>query len=154
MSKRYHTEEGSGVVDELLSGLLPDAGGRIFISIWGIAETLSVLNRKKNERNIEDNDFKKILLCFLGEASKFSIEPVDDALILSSFRFIMKHNINSADALHMASLLKIKDVAKGFKNDVVLVASDKRLNMAASDEGITVMDPESKSMDDMRRLMH
>ncbi len=33
LSKRYHTEEGSEVVDELLDSLFPDNGKRVFISI-------------------------------------------------------------------------------------------------------------------------
>jgi len=153
LSKRYHTEEGSDVVDELLDIMFPSKGRMIFISIWGIAETLSVLNRKKNEKNIKEEDFRKILSSFLGEASKFSIEPVTDKLVISSLRFILKHNINSADALHMASLIQIRNVAKSFRNDVILVASDKRLIRAARDEGIIVMDPEVESMERMRELI-
>jgi len=153
LAKRYHTEEGSDVVDELLDSLFPDKGKRIFISIWGIAETLSVLNRKKNERNIRDEDFRKILSSFLSEASKFSIESVTDSLIISSFGFILKHDINSADALHIASVTGIKDIAKSFKNDIILVASDKRLIRAAKSEKMGVIDPEVESREKIKELL-
>lgn len=74
-------------------------------------------------------------------------------LIISSFGFILKHDINSADALHIASVTRIKDIAKSFKNDIILVASDKRLIRAAKSEEIGVIDPEVEGREKIRELL-
>ncbi len=152
LSKRYHSEDGSEIVDELFDNLIPNNPKRIFISIWGISETISVLNRKKNEKDIVEGDFRKILSSFLNEVNKFSIESVTDNLVISSFAFILKYNINSADALHMCSLTEIRNIAKNFGNDVILVASDKRLVNACKHEGINVIDPEVFEKDKIKKF--
>jgi len=151
LAKRYHTEEGSAVVDILFERLLSGENKRIVTSLWSLGETISVLNRKKNEKGIKEDDFIKIPATFLNDALSFSIVSVNDNLILSSFSYVLKHNLNSADVLHLKSIVNVREILKDFGGKVDLVASDKRLLRAAKLEGFDVIDPETETEDKVRK---
>ena len=153
LAKRYHTEDGSLIMDVLFEYLLPEKNKRIVTSLWSLGETISVLNRKKNEKGIKEDEFRKILASFLNDTLGFSIVSVNDDLILPSFGYILKHNLNSADALHLKSIIKVREIIKDFGDDVVLVASDKRLVRAAKLEGFEVIDPEIETEDKVRKMI-
>lgn len=153
LAKRYHTEEGSAVMDILFERLLSEKNKRIVTSLWSLGETISVLNRKKNEKGIKDDDFRKITASFLNDTISFSIVSVNDNLILSSLSYVLKHNLNSADALHLKSIVNVREIIKDFGGKVVLVASDKRLVRAAKLEGFEVIDPETETEDKVRDML-
>ena len=92
-------------------------------------------------------------MSFLNDTLGFSIVSVNDDLILPSSRYILKHNLNSADALHLKSIIKIREIIKDFGGDVVLVASDKRLPRAAKFEGFKVIDPEVETEDKVKKMV-
>lgn len=53
---------------------------------------------------------------------------------------VWKHRITGADAVHLAAALKSREKLKGW-SEFHFVSSDRRLNAAASNEGLDVLDP-------------
>ena len=144
--KRYHQESGSNVVNHLLDELLAFSPERVVISPLGLAETVSVLNRRKNEGRIPEQLFQLIVARLLLEARAVAVQSVDDELILESIPFIMKHNINSADALYLHQALSLQHLLGSMEHELVLVASDRRFLRAAEAEELAVINPETAEM--------
>lgn len=65
---------------------------------------------------------------------------------MESIPFIIKHNINSADALYLYQALSLQHLLRPMEHDLVLVASDRRFLRAAKTEGLTVINPETAEM--------
>jgi hypothetical protein len=78
---------------------------------------------------------------------------VDDHLLISSAKYTIKHNINSADAIHLAVILALQETLRQNDGEIVCLAADKRLARAARTEGITVVDPELDSITQARALI-
>lgn len=151
--KRYHQELGSDVVNHLLDELLASSPERVAISPLGLAETVSVLNRRKNEGRIPHQLFQLIVARLLLEARAVAVQSVDDDLILECIPFIMKHNINSADALYLHQALSLQHLLRPVEHDLVLVASDRRFLRAAEAEGLAVINPETAEMAEAATLL-
>ena len=81
-------------------------------SIISIPETIATLNRKKNEGKIETAQFKEILANLFDEVDMLDTITVDDERILGSISLITKHNLNSADALHLSAIKEAGEIAK------------------------------------------
>ncbi len=151
--KRYHQEPGSDVVNRLLDELLASSPARVAISPLGLAETVSVLNRRRNEGRIPHQLFQLIVVRLLLEARAVAVQSVDDDLILESIPFIMKHNINSSDALYLYQALNLQHLLRPVEHDLVLVASDRRFLRAAEAEGLAVINPEAAEVAEAATLL-
>ena len=152
--KRYHQEPGSDVVNRLLDELLASSPARVAISPLGLAETVSVLNRRRNEGRIPHQLFQLIVARLFLEVRGLNVQSVDDDLILGSIPFIMKHNINSADALYLYQALGLQHLLRPIEHDLVLIASDRRFLRAAEAEGLAVINPETAEMADVAALVN
>ena len=75
---------------------------------------------------------------------------IDDHLILASAKYTINHNINSADAIHLAILLSLQGTLRQSDDELICMTADKRLARAARTEGITVVDPELHSITQAR----
>jgi predicted nucleic acid-binding protein len=141
--KRYRREIGSEVVNDTIDRVSADDARRLFVSSLTTIETLSILNRRRNESHMPLADFIVALRGIIGELKRFShYLVIDDQLIISSAQYTIKHNINSADAIHVAILLSLQNVVRQGNDNLLCLAADKRLVRAARAEGITVVDPE------------
>jgi predicted nucleic acid-binding protein len=141
--KRYRQESGSAVVNDTIERVTADNPRRLVVSSLSTVETLSILNRRRNEAGIPVDAFRRALLGVMQEIRTFSYALVmDDQLVLSSIQYAIKHNINSADAIHIAILLALQVALDASGDDLLCLAADKRLVRAARAEGITVVDPE------------
>jgi hypothetical protein len=78
---------------------------------------------------------------------------IDDRRILASAQYALKHNINSADAIHVAVLLSLRDTLQHTAEELVCLAADKRLVRAVRVEGVTVIDPEQDSIAEAQALI-
>ena len=141
--KRYRREIGSEVVNDTIDRVSVDDARRLFVSSLTTIETLSILNRRRNESHMPRADFIVALRGIIGELKRCShYLVIDDQLIISSAQYTIKHNINSADAIHVAILFSLQNVVRQGNDDLLCLAADKRLVRAARAEGITVVDPE------------
>ncbi len=153
LAKRYHTEPGSDVVNHLLDDLLSQAPERISVSPLIVAETVSVLNRVHNSGRISTRVFKQATARILLEAGDMDFQSIGDQAILQSITLITRHNINSADALHLHQALNLNSLLHPLAHAVILVTADQRLLRAAKAEGLLTMDPEATALADAVALM-
>ncbi len=139
--KRYYTEHGSGVVDQLISAVAAGSA-RGIVSLLALPEVISTINRRKNEGSLSKRAFQAVLAKYYEEMALFRILPVDDNGIVSAARFIIKHNLNSADALHLVAALAAGNPPEG---RTVFVSCDGRLLTAARKERLMVLNPETEA---------
>ena len=107
--KRYRQEPGSEVVNDTIERVSSDNPRRLVVSSLSIIEMLSILNRRRNEASIPLEPFRQALRTVIQEVRTFSHALlIDDHLMLSSAQYALKHNINSADAIHLSILLALQ----------------------------------------------
>lgn len=88
----------------------------------------------------EPQHFEAVLAKLYEEASFFRILPVDDSAIVAAITLIIKHSLNSADAIHLASA---HSGTAGPGDKTVLVTCDKRLQAAGRKEKLRTLNPET-----------
>jgi predicted nucleic acid-binding protein len=152
--KRFRQELGSEVVNDTIEHVSAHDPRHLVVSALTTLETLSILNRRRNEAQIPLPVFILSLRGVISEIKKFShYLIIDDHLLISSAKYTIKHNINSADAIHLAILLALQETLRQNDGELVCMAADKRLARAARTEGITVVDPELDSITRARALI-
>lgn len=142
LAKRYAPELGTSLVNHLFANVVPD---RMMCLIVGTGEVISILVRRKNDNRINADDFSQALVDFRAEvidSVAFQLVSVEDVLILASHPLIAQHALNATDALVLRSALDVAPIARPAGNDIVLVASDRRLLRAAQAEGLQTFNPE------------
>jgi len=150
--KRYHDEEGTGLVNKLFENL-EARQERFTTSVWSVAESAAVMNRIKNRLKMEEDDFAEILMSFLSEIKQFHFLAVNDERVLASIPYSLTHNINSSDGLHLKTLKDLEKAVSLLGGKVVLVAADKRFLRAAKDEGVATFDPEEDTEKELNDLL-
>jgi predicted nucleic acid-binding protein len=144
LAKRYVSEIGSALVDVILDTV---AEPRIYLLNIGFAEVVSVLVRKKNAGGTSATVFNQALLNLerevIGSVGKHLLS-FDNSVASDALPFIIKHAINSTDAIVLRVALDIAQLLRTRGDDLVLVASDQRLLRAAQAEGLTIINPESQ----------
>ncbi|MBM2838109.1 MAG: toxin, family [Deltaproteobacteria bacterium] len=96
-------------------------------------EAVSAFNGRFNSGDLSEDDYKLILKRFSQEWKKLVALDFDE---LEAGRLVKKHGLRGFDAVHLsaAKLLKSdKDISLSFSS------FDKKLNDAASAEGLTVL---------------
>lgn len=152
--KRFRQELGSDVVNDTIDRVSADNPRRLFVSALTTLETLSILNRRRNEAHILLPDFIVSLRGVVREIKGFShYLVIDDRFLISSVKYAIKHNINSADAVHLAVALSLRDVLRQSDDDLVCMTADKRLVRAARAEALTIIDPEVADLQQVRALI-
>jgi predicted nucleic acid-binding protein len=145
--KRYRQELGSEIVNATIEQAMSRYPRQLVISSLSIIETISILNRRRNEVGIPTEAFRSALRGVLEELRTFSYALlIDDQLLLSSARYAIEHNINSADAIHLAILLALQATAVASGDELLCLAADQRLIRAARAEGLTVINPEADEL--------
>ena len=140
LGKRYRQEPDSEVVNDTIDRVLSDNPRRLIVSSLSIIETISILNRRRNEAGIPLALFRQALRSVIQEVRAFSHALlIDDGLLLMSAQYSIRRNINSADAIQLAILLALQMIITASDDDLLCLTADKRLVRA---EGITVVDPE------------
>ncbi|MBI4788197.1 MAG: type II toxin-antitoxin system VapC family toxin [Chloroflexi bacterium] len=150
LAKHYTAEKGTAIVDQIIGLVHPK---QIVISIWGVAEVVAVLNRKRNVKSIAADEFALLMVNLLERAEDFWDIKADSEDVRTSFPLIVEHNINATDALHLHLALKVKQLVEQFESMVGLVTSDQRLLKAAKAEGLTTIDPEQISEGELKKML-
>jgi predicted nucleic acid-binding protein len=151
--KRYFPEPGTALVHHLFARASRD---RLMCLMLGAAETAAALVRKKNQGAIDATMF----LSATGRLKAEVLDPPDflklpsgNPLILASMRFLDRHAINATDAVVLEAALQLAVPTRAAGNDLVLVASDRRLLRAAQAEGLLTFDPENQTQSELDALL-
>jgi predicted nucleic acid-binding protein len=151
--KRYVSEAGSPLVTLLFQRVPAD---RMVCLKLGTLEVVSIFVRKKNAQSLPSAAFQQVLADFRAEVLgpvAFTKVTASDALLDAALPFVVKHSINSTDAVVLRSALDLAAVYRANGDDLVLVASDQRLLRAAQVEGLTTFNPETQSQTDLDALI-
>jgi predicted nucleic acid-binding protein len=106
--KRYVRESGSELINEIYEKAL---SGNVLLSfsVWNIGEVLGVLDKYRRRRWLDDENYLKARVQFLGETLRFiklrliKVIPVSTGLLKQSWSLIEKYHIYQADALQLLS---------------------------------------------------
>jgi predicted nucleic acid-binding protein len=106
--KRYVREPGSELMNEIYEKAL---SGDVLLSfsLWNIGEVLGVLDKYRGRQWLDDENYLKARVQFLGETLRFiklrliKVIPVGTGLLKQSWGLIEKYHIYEADALQLLS---------------------------------------------------
>lgn len=101
-------------------------------------EAVSAFNRRFNSGDLSGDDYKLVFKRFSHEWEKFVTLDFDE---IEAGRLVKKHGLRGFDAVHLSAA----KLLKSDNNNISLSFSsfDKRLNEAASAEGLTVLSAEN-----------
>ena|SRR6266849_5702286 len=151
LAKRYAPETGSDTVDALFANA---SAHTMAATVLGYAETFSILLRKRNGGRLDLPAFTSAITALQSETIDnvdFTFLSIDDAAILSGIPLIQRHNLNSADAVILAVILRYVRLTP--TSPILMVSSDHRLLRAAQAEGMRTLDPEGFPAVDVAPLL-
>jgi hypothetical protein len=153
LSKRYSLETGVALVDHLFSRV-PLA--RLSCLMLGGAEVASVLVRRRNGGRLPPAAFAQDMTNLIDEIVNnpgFPALAAPNGLIVAALPLIETHSINSTDAVVLRLCLNLANDLRARGDDLVLVASDRRLLRAAQHERLVTFDPETQTQADLDALI-
>jgi predicted nucleic acid-binding protein len=153
LAKRYAPEVGSELMDHLFDHAGRD---RLMCLLLGASEVVSLLVRKRNRGDLSRPNFIQSFINLHDEvinALDFETLEATNVLILASVPLIVKHSINSNDAVVLQSALDTAAALRSASDDLVFIAADQRLVRAAQAEGLTTFNPETDTQADLDALL-
>lgn len=153
LAKRYTLETGSACVDFLFDNVAHD---RLMCLMLGAAEVASVLVRRRNSGAFPASSLSQSMVNLKAEvvdADEFNTLSMDNDLISAAMPLIDRHAINATDAVLLRLALDLAARLRVDGADLVLVASDKRLQRAAQAEGLLAFDPETQTETELDVLL-
>jgi PIN domain nuclease of toxin-antitoxin system len=152
LAKRYSLEIGSDSVDAVFRSVpLADMAS----TVWGYAETYSVLLRRLHDRRIDRQAFSTSIRALQNETVShpdFGFLRVDEDAVIAGISLMQRHNINATDAAILRVFLDYTNEHEANQRSI-LIASDQRLLRAAQAEGLAILNPESMSADQTRAFL-
>lgn len=140
--KRYVEETGSATVHALFDAT---NGEDTASTVWGYAETYSILLRRRNAGLVRSASFDEAVSALRRETvldPRVTLVSLPDALVFAGIALMQRHNINTADAVILAGFLEVARALMKGGQPCALIAADKRLVRAAQAEGLTAVNPE------------
>jgi hypothetical protein len=128
--RRYVREAGASGLSRLLRADL------LCTSRLSALEITSAVARREREGVLGAADRERILGALSQDLERFLLVEVRDPILSRARRLLLHHALRSADALHLASCLVVRD---HLLVDVTLVAYDRHLREAATAERIPVL---------------
>lgn len=152
--KRYIEEKGSDRVDYLFANVPLK---RLKCLTLGGAEVFWICVRKKNDGRITPQQFTQAVanlqLEVIADESDFQTISIPDSLVWDSLDLVETYSLNSVDGIVLRSALDVAAELRETSNNLVLVASDKRLLRAARAEGLLTFNPESDTAKTLLRWL-
>ncbi|MDO8531040.1 MAG: type II toxin-antitoxin system VapC family toxin [Dehalococcoidia bacterium] len=151
--KRYVEEKGTEVVDELFDARR--ATEFLAISVLTAVELKSALRRLVKGGKIRETQYKDLISAFSKDIPSLSlILPVDNTLLEEAAATLEAHALRAGDAIHFASILRVKQIAENTEQPLIVVTSDFELGHACQESGLAVLDPEEdKAAERLRGMM-
>ncbi|MCC7293137.1 MAG: type II toxin-antitoxin system VapC family toxin [Phycisphaerales bacterium] len=136
LAKRCLEEPGTARVLEVIR-----SEHRVMASRLSMVEVASAAVRHAREGLIPEEVLEAILLALEGDfRSVFEVKPLEAAILGRAVDIVRAHALRAADAIQLATALHCAGKL-ALRADLVLVSADQELNDAASEEGLTVLDP-------------
>jgi predicted nucleic acid-binding protein len=151
--KRYHQEPGTKLFNKIFAKL-QSSKQLALTSVWSIAETITVLHRVKNQLDLPEDEWTHMLATVIEEIRTFRFLEITDERVLGSIPYALTYNLNSADALHLKTVLDVQSALASAEDQVLLVACDKRLLRAAHSEVIPTLNPEEDTEEKVKQLFN
>ena len=138
--KRYRDEQGTEVVDRLLSEPQPD--DRFYTSFLSVLEVRAGIARLVRSGQLDTTFAGHLLATFQEDTQRIlQLWPLDNSILSAAVDVADHHGLRSGDAIHLATAASIFRLAPELKK--VLVSSDRELLEAAVDSGMEVLDPQN-----------
>lgn len=131
--KRYVAEAGRGTVNALVEQVQTGV-----VSCLAYAEVLAALYRRRASFPVADAEFNAGIAMFRDDWRGFTVVEMNGEVLAMVDRVIEIHRLRGADSIHLATALWLRKVALA---DLVLVAADRELLVAARKEGLATVDP-------------
>lgn len=139
--KRYRTEKGTEFIDRLFKEI-ETSEHRLATSFLAVLEFVSAFRRLVKAKEISQEIFADSLARFVADVERyFAISSVDDTTISKSIFLIMKHTVKTADSIHLASAIELREILKISKERLIFVGDDEELCIAALNERTDVINP-------------
>lgn len=147
--KRYIAEPGSEGIDALWEAIRQE---RVQATcLWlGFTELVWVLQRRRNAGSLSPSAFTAVYQQFRQDCERIVWVGISWEQIQASVVWIVKHNLNSVDALHLQAALSQQALSQ---KEGWLSASDARLLRAARREGLQTLNPERSTPEELQRLL-
>jgi len=140
--KNYHTEQGSDRI-ELIFEHAKKGKCSLFMSIWGISETINALDKHRMRNEITQDELNKIVGTILSDISELmdknilEIIDIETELLKMSWEFIINEHLSCSDSLHLVTALQ--------KNCDIFLAADRNFIKIAKKK-INAYDVESEEI--------
>lgn len=132
--KRYVAEEGREKVNSLV-----EEAHLVIVSRLAYAEVFSALTRRRAAFAAGDAEFAAQIEEFRNDWCSFVVSDMNDETLGHVDRVIDKYRLRGADSIHLSTALWMR---KELNPDIIFVASDKELLVAAREERFKVINPE------------
>jgi len=136
--KRYKTEDGTDIADILMDEAISE-GNVVVTSSITMVELFSVLKRAQKGRLLSKKDVSIALAAIARDTERLMIRPVGEDTMGKAIEVIMEHGTRTLDAIHLGSLIELRETMRLVQEDVVLVSDDREMCMAARSDGFTVI---------------
>ena len=123
--KRYIAEAGSEIVDEICLNT-----SSLALSIIGVPEILSAMNRRLRENHLTHSDYIVIKNQLLSDVEDVIILNITPIVIETAIQLVEGNVIRTLDALHVACAVEW--------HSELFVTSDQRQSEAAKNMGLKV----------------
>ena len=134
LAKNYVLEDGSPGVVKLLSENPDNATSKLTY-----AEILSALVRRTRSGDLSLQKMREVINKFENDWNRLLIVDFHDDLLPIVKRVIEKHQLKTADSIHLASAIWLKI---SLKEDVAFTSSDLNLLKAARAERLSLINPQ------------
>lgn len=134
--KRYHEEEGTDTVDEILDR----DGVKVLISSLIVIETVSAFRRKYNRGEVSESEMEQLIAVFFQEAlDEFLILPMEESLLNFSFELVLDDDLRTLDSLQLSAGLSLAQEV----DDVVFVTADDDLAETGEQHNLETVVPQA-----------
>lgn len=137
LMKRYRTEAGTDVVNELFAGARPD--DLFLTSQLTIVEVEAVAARALKARIFNRRTYGVLLSLFAQDLSHYlTVIPVSPGLVSNSVEVARSYGLRAADCIHLATALQAQDITS---SPTRFVGSDSELYRVAQSAGLESLNP-------------
>ncbi len=147
--KRYRTEDGSIIVNELLGAKHVDD---VYVTSYFTALEVEAVAARAVKGRVLSRDAHRALLSRFAQdlGDTILVQPISNSVIADSIDLTRRYALRAADAIQLATASRVK-LAATLQN--VFVASDKELLDCAKREGFSLLDPQHpEALEHLRRL--
>lgn len=139
--KRYRTEKGTDVLDELFE---EKQESEVFTtSYFTILEVTSVATRLLKADSISRRSYYQILGDLSQDARQLlALQPVSDVVLSDALSLITDHALRAPDAVQLATALIIRSSVPS--EAAYFICTDAKLLGACEGSGLATIDPEAK----------